>query len=239
MFKYQVVSKMMRNRIGLYFIIFLLSLIISGCDTTKSLQINLLDKNQLKRIDSGLSFNNLSNFQITVATHLSIRELEFSYLEVIKKDKEDFFVAALMFSGPSIFNYKTVGRVVVDSYISSFLKKMKFSKRLLKMLVAIYLDVFEVYKKSDVLYKSFENDVLIQYDSKSLRKKQIITFDKEKNVIISRICFNGKKKIFEIDYSDYKKFNDIFIPFKIDVHEFKHNLKLKIQIKDIKNIENN
>jgi len=230
----------MRNRIDLYFIIiFLLSLIISGCDTTKPFHLKLLDENQLKQIDSGLLFNNLSRFQITVATHLSIRELEFSYLEVIKKDKEDFFVAALLFSGPSIFNYKTVNRKIVDSYVSTFLNKMRFSKKLLKMLVAIYLDVFEVYRKSEVFYKSFENNILIQCDARNVRKKQIITFDKEKNIIISRVCFNGKKKLFKIDYLDYKKFNNIFIPFKIEVCEFKHNLKLEIKIKDIKNIENN
>ena len=221
------------------FVMVMFFLLIGGCHTTQQFNNRILDANELKSIESGLLFNLLPDFQITASTNLLVRDLDISYLEVIKRDQAYFLAASLLFSGPSIFSYKTVDTKIVESHLSAFLKEMKFPEKMLKMLALIYLDVFEVYKKDDIIYQSFADNVLIQYKNQNKSKSQVITFDKENNTVISRVCLHRKKKLFQINYSDYRDFNGKLIPFRIEVDEFKYNVKLKIQIKDIKILENN
>ena len=224
-----------------YFLILLSLLVCIGCSTIKIPEHNLVLHDNLDKTTARTEINQYKDSVIQKANiinsiNFSFRGKTMSAIGITKLDAENnnFSVAGFNPMGVTLFKIKMENDKIVSSYVIPQFE----SNDLKKAADMISKDIARIYFKRKIdLQKSTLN--INNYGvtiNKTINNNNYEYFFTGKPLrLTTKTMYTNKKKIWSVDYYDYRTVNNAKMPYKIFLKHYKYRYTLDVETKEIKN----
>ncbi len=223
------------------FLIFSIAfLFLTGCSNIKIPNHNLTQLDHLNEIIIKNQIDQYNNAVIQKANIINsivfkFRGKNMAAIGMTKLDSKNknFSVAGFSPMGLTLFKLKIKGDKLISSYVipefgSNNLKKA--ADMISKDIARIYFDRKINIQKS--LFLIDQCSVTTDIIRNNKRFEYIFTGKPLK--LTTKIMYKNKKKIWSVDYYDYKSVKNLQIPFRIFLKHYQYNYSLNIETKKIK-----
>ncbi len=227
-----------------FFLIFFSILVVAGCATMNAPEHNFIALNNINEMTAYKEINQYNNLVLQKAniinsTIFTFRGRTMSAFGITKLDtkKKNFSVAGFNPMGITLFKMKIENDRVVSSYVIP-----QFGAQNLDRAVdMITKDIGHIYfnRKIALQNKSLEfSEYNITINKQIDKKKYKYIFGGKPLKLITKLMYEHKKKIWSVDYYDYKMVDrgtdGREIPYKIFLKNYKYGYVLEINTKEIK-----
>ncbi len=227
-----------------FMIIFFSLLFMAGCTTMNAPEHKFTALSTINEITAHQQINQYNNLVLQKAniinsTIFTFRGRTLSAFGITKIDtqKKNFSVAGFNPMGITLFQIQ----IENDRVISSHVIPQFGAQNLDKAADMIIKDIAHIYfnRKIDLQNKSLEfNEYNITINRQVDKKKYKYIFGGTPLKLTTKVMYENKRKIWSVDYYDYKTVGSSIdgkeIPFKIFFKNYKYGYVLEINTKEIK-----
>ncbi|MCP3900854.1 MAG: DUF3261 domain-containing protein [Desulfobacteraceae bacterium] len=222
------------------YVIIFLSLLLTGCTIAipkHDLVVlnNITESNAIKEISEYNDFV-MQKTNIISSITFNFRGRGMSALGITQLDtkNKDFKVAALNPMGVTLLAIKMEKGDIVSSYVMPQFEKgglEKAAEMIGKDIAHIYFNrKIDLHDKSLTLDK-YRVSINPQIDKNNYK----YVFSGKPLKLMKKTMYENNKKVWSVDYYDYKNINNKEIAFKIFLKNYRYGYTLEIKSKDIKN----
>ncbi len=222
------------------FIIIFLSLLLTGCTigVPKHDLISLNNLNKTTAIKEISEYNDsvMQKTNIISSITFNFRGRGMSALGITQLDtkNKNFKVAALNPMGVTLLAIKMEKGAIVSSYVMPQFEKgglEKAAEMIGKDIAHIYFNRKIDLQDKPLTLDKYKASIKFQVDNNDYR----YVFSGNPLKLMQKTMYENNKKVWSVDYYDYKNINNKEIAFKIFLKNFRYGYTLEIKSKDIKN----